>query len=247
MPIPRSGLDEIYVDVDEYFKSHDVELKKRNALALVSEFEARLDRQGRFLDVGCGAGEILWAAKSRGWEIEGVDPSADFIEAGRRRFGVEGRVSTLEDAAFPADHFDAVAMSGVIEHLFDPRTTLTEIWRVLKPDGVLWLDAPNEDGLYMVVGNLYMKLRGKDWVVVLAPTFSPFHVQGFNPSSFSRLLESVGFEVGTISNFGDVNRQQGDPTIRRRIEFALAVAVNSLGKWIGRGLYMSAWTRKKSK
>jgi hypothetical protein len=35
---------------------------------------------------------------------------------------------------------------------------------VLKPGGIFYIDAPNEDGLYMSVGNLYMRAQERDWV-----------------------------------------------------------------------------------
>lgn len=245
MPFPEGDLSEIYVDADEYFRGHDVEKKKQNGLSLMREFELRLGKKGRFLDVGCGAGELLWAAKTSGWEAQGIDPSKEFIEIGRERLGVEGRVTTLEEANFPGDHFDAVIMSGIIEHLYDPLETLKEIHRVLKPNGWFWFDAPNEDGFYMKLGNLYMRLRGKDWVVTLAPTFPPYHVQGFNPKSLKNLVEKSDFELKELKNFGDISQQTGDQTLRKKIEYNGAKFVNWLGKFVGQGMYMSVWAQKK--
>jgi SAM-dependent methyltransferase len=125
MPFPRDGrLDEMYVDAESYFRGHDVEGKKQGGLTMMSEFERRLGKKGRFLDVGCGVGENLWAAKESGWDFEGVDPSPEFIEMGKKFLGVEGRVCLLQDALFPDDHFDAVSMSAVIEHVYDPFSIL---------------------------------------------------------------------------------------------------------------------------
>ncbi len=87
MPFPKAKLEEVYVNADEYFHGHDVEVKKQNGLGLLKEYEQKLGWRGKFLDVGCGAGELLWAAKTSGWEAEGVDPSKEFIEIGRERHG----------------------------------------------------------------------------------------------------------------------------------------------------------------
>ena len=244
MPFPKVGLEEVYVDADEYFSGHDVELKKKNALRLMQEFEQKLGRRGKFLDVGCGAGELLWAAKESQWEVEGVDPSKEFVEIGLERFGVQGRITTLKEANFPNNYFDAVAMSSLIEHLYEPFETLCEVHRVLRPDGLLWFDAPNEDGLYMQFGNLYMRLQGKDWVVVMAPTFPPYHVQGFNPKSLRKLLDRAGFKCKEMEIVGGVYEQKGAKTLRKKIEFNAAKIINEVGKILNKGSYMSIWARK---
>ena len=244
MPFPKVGLEEVYVDADEYFSGHDVELKKKNALRLMQEFEQKLGRRGKFLDVGCGAGELLWAAKESQWEVEGVDPSKEFVEIGLERFGVQGRITTLKEANFPNNYFDAVAMSSLIEHLYEPFETLCEVHRVLRPDGLLWFDAPNEDGLYMQFGNLYMRLQGKDWVVVMAPTFPPYHVQGFNPKSLRKLLDRAGFKCKEMEIVGGLYEQKGAKTLRKKIEFNAAKIINEVGKILNKGSYMSIWARK---
>jgi len=244
MPFPKANLEEIYVDADDYFCGHGVEAKKQSGLRLMRDFEQKLGKCGKFLDVGCGAGEALWAAKESGWEAEGVDPSMEFIKIGRERLGVEGRATTLEEAKFPDNYFDAVAMSSIIEHLYNPFETLREVHRVLRPEGLLWFDVPNEDGLYMQFGNLYMRLQRKDWVVVMAPTFPPYHVQGFNPKSLRKLLERAGFEFKKMEILGEVSEQQGEQSWRKKIEINAAKIINQIGKILNKGSYMSVWAQK---
>lgn len=244
MPFPRGSLGEMYVDADEYFRGHDVEGKKAGGLGLMNEFEKRLGKKGHFLDVGCGAGELLWAADHSGWSAEGVDPSKEFIEIGRSRLKVSGRVGTVEEMRYPDESFDAIAMGGLIEHLYDPFGTLREIHRILRPSGWLWFDAPNEDGFYMSVGNLYMKALGRNWVVTLAPTFPPYHVQGFNKGSLTKLLDRTGFDVRHLSVQGEIRPQTGSVSVRKRIEYNSARLVNWLGKSVGKGMYMGVWAQK---
>ena len=183
MPFPIEGLDALYVETESYFAGHDVAQKKRVGREQLRRFEGELGRRGRFLDIGCGRGEYLWAAREEGWEYEGIDASHTFIEWSREHLGVEGRHGVLEDMLFTDDYFDAITMGGVLEHLYDPYQTLSEVHRILRPSGLLWFDVPNEGGLYMRVGNLYMKCLGRDWCVNLAQTFPPYHVLGFTPAS----------------------------------------------------------------
>jgi len=245
MPFPRAGLDELYVDHDEYFQLHSVEAKKIGGLTLIHQFETRVGKKGRLLDVGSGAGELLWAAKESGWEADGIDPSREFVEIGNAKFGVNAKVATLEDTEYPSGYFDAVVLSGIIEHLYDPFETLCEIRRVLKDDGWLFFDAPNEDGLYMTIGNLYMKMLGRDWVVTLAPTFPPYHVQGFNPKSLVMLLERARFAPKQLDIVGEISPQTGRLSFRKRFENWSARFINWIGKKMGRGSYMGVWAQKK--
>jgi len=244
MPFPVRGLDDLYADTEDYFSGHDVETKKAIALENMRSIERQLGRRGRYLDVGCGRGENLWAARESGWEYEGVDVSADYLNWMEEHLGIRGRHGTLEEANYPDNHFDAITMSAILEHLYDPYTTLKEVYRVLKPGGLFWFDAPNEDGLYMRMGNFYMKAQGRDWVVTLAPTFSPYHVQGFNPRSLRRLTARAGFEIVSFSMGGTVWPPTGPQTVRKRIEYRGAQLINWVGRRMGAGIYLYVAARK---
>lgn len=246
MPFPKVDLDVLYADTDAYFRNHELEQKKNNALGIIKDLETRLGKKGKVLDVGCGRGELVWAAEESGWDAEGIDPSNDFVSFGIKNLGVNARVGTLEEVEFPTSSFDAVTLCGIIEHLYSPFETLREIHRILRPNGWLFFDAPNEDGLYMQFGNLYMRLLGRDWVVTLAPTFPPYHVQGFNPRSLSVLMRRAYFSIEKLDIFGVVCEQQGEKSFRKKLEFAGAKIVNSVGRAINKGSYMSVWAQKVS-
>ena len=246
MPFPSREIGNLYSDPDDYFEAHDVEDKKRSGQAMMKIFEGRLHRRGTILDVGCGRGELLWAAREAGWEFAGIDPSPAYLSWANEHLGIQGRLATIEEAEFPAEHFDAVVMGGVIEHLYTPFSTLQEVWRVLKPGGIFYFDAPNEDGLYMRIGNLYMRAQARDWVVNLAPTFPPYHVQGFNPASLRHLLKRVGFQVMEFSVAGTTSPPTGKTSLRKRVEYGGAQLVNWLGNRLGAGIYIYVWSEKPS-
>jgi len=244
MPYPACSLDDLYTDTDDYFHGHDLEAKKQHALQKMAYFEKTLGHRGRYLDIACGRGESLWAGREAGWDYEGVDASSTYLDWAERHLGVRGRLGTLEEVNFPDNHFDAVTMNAIIEHLYDPYETMSEVFRVLKPGGLLSFDAPNENGLYMRVGNLYMKGLGRDWCVNLAPTFPPYHVQGFTPSSLRTLLQRVGFEILNLKVEGTVWPMTGEPSLRKRLEYNAAKIVAWVGNKTGGGSYMDILVRK---
>jgi SAM-dependent methyltransferase len=132
----------------------------------------------------------------------------------------------------------------VIEHLYDPNETIREISRILKPGGVLFLDVPNESGLYFQLGNLYQKLRGRDWVVNLAPTFSPFHVFGFSPSSFRKLLSKHDLRIVQFRVYGGQSYVPNNGLLGF-VEQQCARVVSALSNLGNGGTYMEAWAVKE--
>jgi hypothetical protein len=115
----------------------------------------------------------------------------------------------------------------------------------LRPGGLVFVDVPNECGLYTRVGNLYQRLRGRDWAVNLSPTFPPFHVVGFCPPSLRRALETVDLEVLDIEPYAMENcmatRTGG---LGASIERRAARAVLRLGHSIGMSAGLLCWARR---
>lgn len=144
---------------------------------------------GRLLDVGCGNGNFLLWAVAAGWKGIGVDPDPTAVEAARRQ-GLDVYVGTVETIREEGT-FDVVTMSHVLEHVHDPRTTLTKAYTLLKNGGTLWLDTPNIDS----VGH---RLFGAHWRGLEPPR----HLVLFNPRSLRWLLSQAGFEVSkTVPRF----------------------------------------------
>ena len=189
MPVPVNGIEQHYsLLAGEYFAHHNTDKKADAALDLLRTAEELTGGKGVLLDIGAGRGEILRVAKQSGWTAVGVEPSAGFADFAAKNSGAEIRREPVEQCGFDEESFDAVFLSAVLEHLYNPGETIRDVARVLRSGGALFLDVPNEEGLYFRVGNVYQRLRRRDWVVNLAPTFSPFHVFGFSPRSLRALL-----------------------------------------------------------
>ena len=240
MPVPLD-LNQHYDEPDEYFIHHDTEQKKLDAVGILNRAES-IFRKGRMLDIGAGLGETLRAARDLSWDAVGIEPSIKFANRAREYSGAEVYES-LQDS-FPSESFDFVVLGGVIEHLYNPNETLWEISRILKPGGVLFLDAPNESGLYFQLGNLYQKLRGRDWVVNLAPTFKPFHVFGFSPSSLRKLLSKHDLRIVRFRVYGGQSYVPNDG-LMGFVEQQCARVVSALSNHGNAGTYMDVWAVKE--
>lgn len=132
------------------------------------------------LDVGCGGGDFIAKMRELGWKVAGVETDPVAAERARGR-QLDVHQGGLESAAFDDMSFDAITLSHVIEHVYEPRRLLAECRRILKPNGTLAILTPNSASS----GHRHF---GKDWL----PLDPPRHIHVFNPSNMSRLLESAG-------------------------------------------------------
>ena len=138
-------------------------------------------RPGRLLDVGCGPGFLLEAARERGWDAVGVDPSP-FSVARARKEGFEAHEGMLEDLDLEPGSFDALALLQVVEHMVDPRPLLEACRRLLRPDGALLVATPNPASLLAKI----KRERFNYWI-------PPVHCAWYTPAALSRLLTANGF------------------------------------------------------
>jgi SAM-dependent methyltransferase len=142
--------------------------------------------RGRLLDVGCSFGILLSMAKDRGFEPCGVDLSLNAVRYARDRAGLPVHHGTLFDARFPDAAFDVVTMVSVFEHVPNPRETLAEIFRVLRPRGILVVQVPNAN---------FNLLRGRihrSWFYIGT------HLTNFPPGTLSLTLERAGFSCARL-------------------------------------------------
>ncbi len=140
--------------------------------------------KGKLLEVGCGNGQFLNKMRELGWEVAGVELDGQAIKIARERFGLRVHGSTLEEADFPDDTFDAITMDHVIEHIWDPIGTLKECCRVLKPNGRLVVLTPN-------IKSLAHRLFREAWLHLDPPR----HLYLFSPYTLHNCAERAGLGV----------------------------------------------------
>jgi ubiquinone/menaquinone biosynthesis C-methylase UbiE len=100
----------------------------------------------RYLDLGCGDGELTREVASlfNAKEVYCVDRDETSLIKAKER-GIKIVLADLEinQLPFPGDYFDVVTAFDVIEHLKNPDNMLSEAYRVLKNKGLFILSTPN--------------------------------------------------------------------------------------------------------
>jgi 2-polyprenyl-3-methyl-5-hydroxy-6-metoxy-1,4-benzoquinol methylase len=246
MPIPVGGLQQHYdVDADKFFVNHDPTRKINTAHLILDDAEKILAGKGRLLDVGAGRGETLKIAQERGWVAEGIEPSESFAAYAEKESGAKIYAKPLEECGLTDSYYDVVILSAVLEHLYNPDDVIAEISRVLKPGGWLFFDVPNERGLVFRVGNIYQRLRGRDWCINLSPTFSPYHLFGFGLKSVRMILEANGLKLRKRLFFGGECLLPSRPGLIGKLEGQVAIVVTKLSNLGRMGSYIAAWAQKE--
>ncbi len=134
--------------------------------------------KSKLIDVGCGNGDFLKAAREAQFELSAMDKSRAIVKYIRSQ-GITSHESLSNIKPYS---FDIVTCFDVIEHTLDPNALLVEIKRILKKNGLLMLTTPNICGISAVL------LKKRWWV--LGPQD---HLVLFNPHSIKQLIEKVGF------------------------------------------------------
>jgi SAM-dependent methyltransferase len=106
---------------------------------------------GRALEIGCGSGEMLYELLKRNFKVVGMDIAPGMLRASRKF--LQQRLPAkkagllqgdIEHLGFPDETFDLIVAAGVIEYLGTDEKLMPELYRVLKPGGVLILSVRNK-------------------------------------------------------------------------------------------------------
>lgn len=166
-------------------------IKKRKRIINLNRFNRKVLRKlkkygsgNNLLDVGCAAGFFLHDAREKNWNVKGVDIAKSVVYFAKNELDLDVLYGRLTDKQFEPNSFDAITMFDLVEHLYSPLDELKEIYRLLKTGGVLCIFTPNINSIKRII------LRGK-WYA-----FKPReHNYFFSPSTLTRMLETVGFNL----------------------------------------------------
>lgn len=170
----RNMEDDVYVSEEEGRR-----ISARIILKKISKYK----RAGKILDIGCATGFLLDEAKKQGWQPYGVELSKWAADFAREKYNLSVSEGLLKDAKFPYNFFDVIVMMDSIEHLPDPKKTLEEIRRILKPNGILCISTPNIESFLTKI------LQAKWWGIKQS------HLYYFSKKTLTNMLDAAGFKV----------------------------------------------------
>lgn len=138
----------------------------------------------RLLEVGCGVGGFLVAAKRAGWAAEGVDFSEEAVRISASVHGIPVHRAALEEADLPSASYAVIVCWEVLEHLVTPRRFMDRVRELLRPGGVFVCSVPNHSAKVPRFTNH------------LGPaSLPPLHLNFWDSSSFRRFAEVSMYKV----------------------------------------------------
>jgi 2-polyprenyl-3-methyl-5-hydroxy-6-metoxy-1,4-benzoquinol methylase len=141
------------------------------------------------LDVGCNAGYGIEVLAATATLVAGIDVSPQAVKAAQTRLGAKADIRLYNgvQCSFAARSFDVATSFQVIEHVSDYKAYLSEIVRLLRPDGMVVFTTPN--------ARLRLDPGMKPW--------NEFHVREFSPSELKELLSTSFDSVEIRGLFGE--------------------------------------------
>ena len=142
----------------------------------------RINGSGTVLDVGCGVGNFLAYATSKGWACWGVDFDHDAIEAGKKTFGLEHLyVQDIHEfrTANPHTQFDLVTFFDVLEHIDDHAHFMEAVHALTKTGGRIAMSMPHSAHA----------------AFLMPADVPPRHLTRWNERALTKFLDAYGFDI----------------------------------------------------
>jgi SAM-dependent methyltransferase len=133
---------------------HKIDVDSRKIQAFVREASAEIADNSSVLDAG--AGECQYRQFFFNKYYIAVDSGLGDINWDYSHLDL---VCNLEKLPFKPNVYEAVICTQVLEHVKEPETVLKEILRVLKPNGILYLSAPQGWGVHQPPNDFFRFTR----------------------------------------------------------------------------------------
>lgn len=178
--------DQYYEDLfvkDPMWNSHQPNVDEQSRWVCIESFlKKHFDSEGdkTILDVGCGRGWMTALLSNYG-KVMGIEPVVPVVEHAKKLFPTLTFKPLKPSGMPPGVAYDLVASSEVIEHVQDKRSFLAELFRLVKPGGMLIITTPR--------GELY-----EEWSRKFGKPNQPIE-EWIHTADLLGLLREIGFVI----------------------------------------------------
>jgi len=140
-------------------------------------------KKSRILEVGSGHGFFLEEMRKKGYNISGIEISKEKKQILKKVTTAKVHNVNLLDETLDIEKVDVIVLFHVLEHIDDPIKLLKNLKKLLKKDGTLIVEVPNNDDFHLQHNPAYEK-----WYRQLA------HISYFNPKTLKQSLQTAKFK-----------------------------------------------------
>ncbi|MBX2871560.1 MAG: class I SAM-dependent methyltransferase [Saprospiraceae bacterium] len=149
------------------------------------------DKEGIYLDIGCGTGSYTHELQKRGYRFIGIDPSERMLTVAKKRnSNIEWRLGTAENTGLSPHQVDGITGSLTIHHWTNLEKAFQELYSILKPGGkiVIFTSTPKQMKGYWL--NHYFPKMLEDSIIQMPAL-----------AKVQQAMERAGFEVSTTEKY----------------------------------------------
>jgi len=206
--LPRPGLSgQVQIhNTPDYFEHEYFETRRRVSNHLQKRCKSVFKRLNPFispaqlenvcvLDIGCDTGSFIRCAAEEFHIIpHGVDVSERAIRVASNN-GVYTYCGRLEDASTEMCNYSLITAIDVLEHVENPESLLTEIYKRLIPGGFVYIETPNPDSIIYLLGKAVSRLQLSIIKGPLHRLFPPQHLICFSQDAIQNISRKCGFKI----------------------------------------------------
>jgi 2-polyprenyl-3-methyl-5-hydroxy-6-metoxy-1,4-benzoquinol methylase len=150
-----------------------------------------------WLDIGCGVGEILSAAKTLGFETLGLEANPMEVEYAKKRFGIEIREEYVSASTLHryVGRYGVVSLFSVLEHVLSPNTILSDVAKIQEKGDNLVIEVPHYPSLSVLSQITFPEHINR----MMHP---PLHLFLFPVKALELMLKKQGYEIRAAWFFG---------------------------------------------
>ena len=147
----------------------------------------RLNRSpARLLDYGCASGGYLLALDPDEYQLTGIDFSPSAL-SDAANLGLSVFCEPVHSNTFEAGSFDIITSWMVLEHLYDPVSTLQKLHHWLADDGIIMVSVPDFSSFHRSI------FRGSSY-----DNHVPQHLLHYNAKTIQIVMNKARFQVVEI-------------------------------------------------
>jgi len=230
--------DEYFQETHEnWFKHPDTKLFD----GIIKELELMNASGKTLLDVGCGRGDFLRYAHSKGVKTKlcGIDITLN------QEKGIEFLQGDFSAYTFERQ-YDFIVSTMVIEHIDDLTRFVRKIYECLKPGGTIFLTTINRGAIMHHIARLFKSLGIR---VVYDRLYNHHHLQHYTNDSLARLMKDGGFTIIVQGNHNFPPSALDLPKSQPNVQWIYLVGVSfifSFTNIFGGGLCQTIICRKET-